>query len=89
MGPGGSWIEVGPVDARSCLVLYPKSMMPDRAAGRPSIVFECADIHETYEAMAGNGVRFTQPPQALPWGPFAQFQDDEGNWFGLRERRRD
>ena len=29
MGPGASWIEVAPPGAQTCLVLYPKAMMPD------------------------------------------------------------
>ncbi len=44
MGPSGDWLEVGPSDAESCLVIYPKSMMEDWAERKPSIVFECAAI---------------------------------------------
>jgi predicted enzyme related to lactoylglutathione lyase len=84
MGPGSSWIEIGPPGAASCLVIYPKSMMEDWAERRPSIVFECADIRATFDAMRSRGVQFTQEPQDMPWGPFAIFLDPEGNWFGLR-----
>ena len=61
-------------------------MMPDWRERQPSIVFECDDLQATYTAMNGRGVRFTQPPQPLPWGPFALFEDLDGNTFGLRER---
>ena len=27
MGPYASWVEVGPPEAESCLVIYPKSMI--------------------------------------------------------------
>ena len=84
MGPQASWIEVGPPDAESCLVIYPKSMMEDWAERKPSIVFECDDIKETYEELRGRGVDFTQPPKEMPWGPFAIFVDPDGNSFGLR-----
>ena len=85
MGPQMSWVEVGPPDAESCLVIYPKSMMEDWADRKPSIVFECEDIQKTFVGMRDRGVRFTQEPKALPWGPFAIFRDDEGNSYGLRE----
>lgn len=86
MGPQASWIEVGPPGAESCLVIYPKSMMEDWVERKPSIVFECDDVQRTYEEMRERGVQFTQPPQEMPWGPFAVFVDPEGNWFGLRGR---
>ncbi len=86
MGPQARWIEVGPPGAESCLVIYPKSMMEDWAERKPSIVFECDDVQKTYEEMRERGVQFTQPPQEMPWGPFAIFVDLEGNWFGLRGR---
>jgi predicted enzyme related to lactoylglutathione lyase len=85
MGPHASWIEVGPPGAESCLVIYPKTMMQDWAERKPSIVFECDNLAQAYDAMLGRGVQFTQPPQAMPWGPFAIFVDPQGNWYGLRE----
>ena len=85
MGPEARWIEMAPPGADSCIVIYPKSMMDDWAERRPSIVFECANLHETHKAMAGRGVEFTQQPKEMPWGQFAIFLDPEGNWYGLRE----
>ncbi|HZO29972.1 MAG TPA: VOC family protein [Chloroflexota bacterium] len=85
MGPQGSWIEVGPAGGVSCLVLYPRSMMADWAERKPSIVFTCDDINRTFEEMSGRGVHFSQPPQPMAWGPFAIFDDVDGNWYGLRQ----
>jgi predicted enzyme related to lactoylglutathione lyase len=85
MGPAGSWIEVGPAGADSCLVLYPQQMMADWAERKPSIVFKCVNLQATYEQLSGRGVKFSQPPQELPWGPFAIFEDLDGNSFGLRQ----
>ena len=65
---------------------YPKSMMEDWAERKPSLVFECEDIAETYESMEGRGVEFPQTPKEMPWGKFAIFLDLEGDWYGLRER---
>lgn len=85
MGPSGDWLEVGPKGAESCLVVYPRSMMEDWAERKPSIVFECDDIQDTYEDMSSRGVAFTQEPKTMPWGMFAIFEDPEGNWYGLRQ----
>jgi predicted enzyme related to lactoylglutathione lyase len=85
MGPAGSWIEVGPAGAASCLVLYPRAMMQDWAERKPSIVFSCDDIDRTHQEMADCGVPFSQPPRDMPWGKFAIFEDFDGNWYGLRE----
>lgn len=85
MGPDAKWIEVGPPGGESHLVIYPTSMMADWAERKPSIVFACADIHATHAAMAGRGVEFTQEPREMPWGWFAIFIDEDGNWYGLRQ----
>lgn len=88
MGPNAEWIELGPRDADACVVIYPKSLMRDWAERKPSVVFECDDVQAQFTAMASRGVVFTQPPQDMPWGPFAIFVDPEGNSFGLRRRER-
>jgi predicted enzyme related to lactoylglutathione lyase len=85
MGRDARWIEIGPAGASSCLVLYPKSMMADWQERKPSIVFECENVQQTFDEMRHRGVRFTQEPHEMPWGPFAIFEDTEGNWYGLRE----
>ena len=43
-------------------------MMEDWAERKPSLVFECEDISETYESMAARGVEFSQEPKDIPWG---------------------
>ena len=85
MGPDAKWIEVGPPGAESNLVIYPKSIMEDWAERKPSIVFVCEDIYATHREMAAHGVTFTQEPQAMPWGHFGIFIDEDGNWYGLRQ----
>ena len=85
MGPSGDWLEVGPKDAESRLVVYPKSMMADWAERKPSIVFECDNIQAPYDEMSSRGVVFTQEPREMPWGMFAIFEDLDGYWYGLRE----
>jgi predicted enzyme related to lactoylglutathione lyase len=86
MGPQAAWIEVSAPGAESALVIYPRAMMADWAERKPSVVFDCEDIHATHARLAARGVHFTQPPKDMPWGLFAIFLDPEGNWFGLRQR---
>ena len=85
MGPEAEWLEVGPPEAESCLVAYPKAMMGDWEERKPSIVFQCDDIRDTFEAMSSRGVEFSQEPTDMAWGPFAIYRDPDGNEFGLRE----
>ena len=44
------------------------------------------DINETHKELAARGVPFSQEPADMAWGPFATFQDLDGNEFGLRQR---
>jgi len=84
MGPQGRWIEVGPENVQTRLVLYPKSMMPNWEELKPSIVFECEDIQGTYERLSANGVKFLDEPKKMQWGSFVQFEDPDGNRFVLK-----
>ena len=81
----GSWIELAPPGADSCLVLYPRALAPDWQARKPSIVFDCEDVPATIASMKARGVTFSQELTALKWGPFAAFLDTEGHEHGLRE----
>lgn len=84
MGPEAFWIEVAPAGAESCLVLYPKKMMPDWNEQKAAIVFECTEFQETYSGMVARGVKFLEEPKSMPWGTFARFQDPDGNQFLLK-----
>lgn len=84
MGPGGSWLEVGPKGAETALVLYPKAMMKGWEQMKPSIVFVCDDIQATYEKMKANGVQFESEPKQMQWGTFATFLDEDGNSYVLK-----
>lgn len=49
-------------------------------------VFECTDIHVTYEELKAKGVEFTKAPTQEFYGIEAQFKDDSGNWFSLQPK---
>ena len=51
LGATGHWIEIAPPKAESCLVLYPKALMPDWDRRKPSFVFECDDVHAIVAAL--------------------------------------
>ncbi|HVS39887.1 MAG TPA: pentapeptide repeat-containing protein [Gemmataceae bacterium] len=83
MGSHASWIEVAPPGAQTCLVLYPKNMMPTWREQRALVVFHCPDVEAVCRRLEPLDVRITMPPTALPWGTFAKFADADGNEFGL------
>jgi hypothetical protein len=60
-------------------------MMEDWAEWKPSIVFGCNSLQQTYEEISERGVEFTREPKDMPWGPFTKFLGVDGNWYGLRE----
>jgi lactoylglutathione lyase len=78
------WLEVGPPNAQSHLVLYPRSLMADWTERQPSIVFECDDVDRTVEELKSRGVEIGRSPVTMAWGKFATFRDPDGNEFGLR-----
>jgi len=86
MGEGMRWIEVAPPGAQTALVLA-KGYGPDqdRIGKFTGYVFGTDDIQTTYETLKSRGVHFTELPRVEPWGKWAQFVDQDGNEFGLKE----
>jgi predicted enzyme related to lactoylglutathione lyase len=83
LGPAGSWIEMGPPGAPTCVVLYPRAMMPDADNRKGFVILDCADITASHEGLSARGVNFIQEPTSLGWGMFAVFTDLDGNELGL------
>ena len=86
MGAGAKWIEVASPGAETCLVIYPRELMPDWAERKPSLVFHCPDIAGTIAHLEARGVKIAMPPAELPWGTFAAIEDPDGNWLGLTDQ---
>lgn len=88
MGPGFSWIEVGPSeDEFTTLILYSKAAMEKQnpsAIAHPSILFSTTDIESAYEKMQQNGVKVEELLR-LPYGTMFSFKDQDGNNYLLRE----
>ena len=86
MGAGAEWVEVAPPGAETCLVIYPRDLMPDWVERKPSLVFHCADVAATFASLEARGVRIAMPPAELPWGTFAAIEDPDANWLGLTDQ---
>lgn len=88
IGPGMSWIEVGPnEDEFTTLVLYSRFAMEQQkpsAIAHPSIIFSTTDIETTYKKMKQNGVMVDEM-QRMPFGTMFSFEDQDGNNYLLRE----
>ena len=86
MGANAEWVEVAPPGAETCLVIYPRDLMPDWAERKSSLVFHCAEVAETVEKLRRRGVKIAMEPGDLPWGTFAAIEDQDGNLLGLTDQ---
>lgn len=86
MGADAEWVEVSPPDAETCLVIYPRALMPDWAERKTSVVFHCRNVRGTVDRLGERGVTIAMEPGDLPWGTFAAIEDLDGNWLGLTDQ---
>lgn len=88
------FLTVAPPGAQTELVLGPAhvhGVEPGRAIsqgrgmeGASGITFAVDDLDATYRTLLERGVRFSRPPEAMPWGgKGAWMQDPDGNSFFL------
>lgn len=89
MGPGMTWLEVGPSeDAFTTFVLYNKKMMemqnPSTSVAHPSILLSTTDIEAAHSKMKENGVE-VEGIMTMPYGKMFAFKDQDGNNYLLRE----
>lgn len=68
MGPNAQWVEVSPRGTETCLVLYPKAMMPNATAFKAGVVFHCSDVPAACRHLESLGVTIGMPPRKMPWG---------------------
>jgi predicted enzyme related to lactoylglutathione lyase len=80
-------VEVSPPGAETALVLYPRSMMPNWAELKPSIVFYAEDVKGLCAKLEAAGVTITMQPTPLPWGMFAKPADADSNEFGITSQQ--
>jgi lactoylglutathione lyase len=89
MGPDFRFLTVAPIGGETELVLGPAHIY----GGKPGTGIEngisltVENFDETYETLVSRGVRFTKPPEEMPWGDKAtQMLDPDGNTFFLAGR---
>ena len=77
-GAGMRWLELQPPcgGASVTLVTWLDEMPPGSLQG---IVLGTDDIVADHDRLSAQGIEFTGPPAAQPWGTFASFSDPDGN----------
>ena len=93
--PRFGWVEIGPRDERAKIALVEPN--PDASievfewqktqiGTSTGIVFETNDLQEFYRTLKERNVRFTRPPEKMPWGGMmAIFEDPDGNRYQVVE----
>jgi predicted enzyme related to lactoylglutathione lyase len=77
------WIELAPPDRNVILVLFTPEPHEERVGTFSNVLFQCDDIHKTYQELTARGVEFPDPPRQEFWGWWAMFKDPDGNSYGL------
>jgi predicted enzyme related to lactoylglutathione lyase len=90
MGPESRWVELGPGNGETSLVLMrPVADMPGHELAKSMIgswatfIFAVDDINATYQQLTERGVEFVDPPSRQDWGWWATIKDPDGNVIGL------
>jgi len=95
-GGGGRWLTIAPKEQQEVeIVLQPPEWgLGDEVAERkallgkmPGWVLISDDCQQDYETFKARGVTFVSPPEELPWGISAVFEDLYGYQHNLLEPR--
>jgi lactoylglutathione lyase len=83
------WIEVSPAGGETRIALLPRQFLKQgESPTTRALIFHCEDTKAVHGALIAKGVKFTQEPTKMPWGPtFAIFLDPDGNEIGLSDQR--
>jgi catechol 2,3-dioxygenase-like lactoylglutathione lyase family enzyme len=81
-GAGMRWLELQPPGGgpRVTLVTWFDEMPAGSLQG---VVLGTDDIVADHDRLAAQGIEFSGPPAAQPWGTFASFNDPDGNSWVL------
>lgn len=82
--PDARWVELAPVrgSAAIALVTWFASAPPGSLQGT---VLRSSDVDSDYARLHAQGVTFSGPIQAAPWGRYATFSDPDGNGWVLQQ----
>jgi uncharacterized glyoxalase superfamily protein PhnB len=81
-GDGFRWLTVAPPQQSEVEFLL-ACWFPDLVGKNATWVLSTRDCNGGYEELKAKGVKFTQEPQAKPWGIEAVFVDLYGNKYAL------
>ena len=93
-GPGMRWLTVSPPQQSGLEIVlqtpHPVAHGKERAAAMHRLigqgtttVLATDDCHGDYALLTARGVHFSTPPEEMPWGISALFQDLYGNSYNL------
>ena len=84
-GSDERWVTVAPQGQTQMQIVLAKAKggTADLIGKQSHWVFETDDCQKTYEMLVERGVKFAGPPEKLPWGTQAMFEDLYGNRFIL------
>ena len=79
------WLTVAPRGQKEMQIVLAKTKAANaELVGKQSHwVFQTDDCQKTYQTLLARGVKFSGPPEKLPWGTQAIFEDLYGNAFVL------
>lgn len=88
MGPNMKWLEVGPKENDTTLILYDKSLMqhqnPSANTSHPSVILSTPHIDSTYNEIKSKGVEVGELKN-MPYGKMFSFKDQDENEYLVRE----
>ena len=95
-GPGSRWLTVAPKDQKELQIvllkpdvaMHGKKMVQEftqRIGKGTTWVLEVDNCQKTYQDLTSRGVKFRGPPERLPYGIEAVFEDLYGNPWDLLE----
>lgn len=85
MGENFRWVEVVPKGAVTSIAIL--GAYPGVQVGIPTgMIFDTDDVNAFYAANKDK-IKFTQAPEAQPWGGvMAEFTDPDGNQFSIAQQ---
>jgi catechol 2,3-dioxygenase-like lactoylglutathione lyase family enzyme len=86
------WVVIAPPGARECSLLLAKAAndkqlkaVGNQAGGRVFLILFTDDFWRDYNNMVSQGINFVRPPQEMPYGQVAVFEDLYGTQWDLLE----
>lgn len=76
----GHWVTVAPKGSKTVLHLCEGGALEK---GNTGIALRTEDLERAYQELKEKGVKFPHPPKDEGWGPYAQFEDPDGNVIWL------